>query len=923
MMKSYNSFEELVNSFPQISKFIQNHRDYLAHTSKLPNVEPEKLIEHIEKVNKYALKLIDKNKLDDVVDKLIRDIIVSEFVNQVEMGNFIKALFIRAIIFHDYGKVNPNFQKKKMENPLFRWDNSIKIDSQHSKLSAFIFINYHLNETIESAIFNSEEKKFLWVLIFLFANPIFRHHSSYLDHQTLPFSEEIYLNLKRFLNDFKIQTKIPLDNLFSKKGLESISFGFQKKYAEKVAFPLFALLKLNFSLLTASDYYATNAYSNGFEVNEFGLMDYDFKEKIYQNFFGREFFDEKQESRNFNFDLIQKFSHYQNYSFKDLQVKNKANLNILRQKLMAETLTNIRENSDKNIFYLEAPTGSGKTNMSLGIATELLHKNESLNKIFYVFPFNTLITQTFSSVKSTLNISEESIVQLHSKAGFHQKYEDDEDGLYGNLKMNYIDNLFINYPITLLSHIKFFDILKSNSKENNYILHRLSNSIIVIDELQSYTPKHWDKIIYILSNYAKYFNLKIILMSATLPKIGDLENSLQDEIIPLVTNKDCFFQNPNFSKRVDFDFSLIKKWQKPKKNDNDEVKLAYLEKLKTFLFEEAEIYDQTQKGGVRVIIEFIKKKTAGQFLKIIEDDNRFDSYEKYLISGEILEPRRKQIIDEIKSKKYDKVLLISTQVVEAGVDIDMDLGFKDKSLIDSDEQLAGRVNRNASKQNCKVYIFDFDDEALIYKKDLRYKITKENINQEFYEKIIRDKSFNELYDLVKDKLIEDNKNEGKAQTLIEYKTNFKNFDFNKIHFDFRLIEEDNHSVFVRIKIPKALFLEDDLKVLDQFSILPTENDEIDGKDVWNKYLELIELKKDRTKDFMLKDVDLKRINSIVSKFIFSIFSTQKIALTSFFDDEVCKKTGIIYLDSCYQNQQIYTLNGGFDNKAIKDEECFL
>jgi CRISPR-associated endonuclease/helicase Cas3 len=75
----------------------------------------------------------------------------------------------------------------------------------------------------------------------------------------------------------------------------------------------------------------------------------------------------------------------------------------------------------------------------------------------------------------------------------------------------------------------------------------------------------------------------------------------------------------------------------------------------------------------------------------------------FILSGDILEPQRKLIIKAIKDDVYDKVIVVSTQVVEAGVDIDMDLGFKDRSLLDSDEQLAGRINRNASKKGCKVF----------------------------------------------------------------------------------------------------------------------------------------------------------------------------------------------------------------------------
>lgn len=85
-------------------------------------------------------------------------------------------------------------------------------------------------------------------------------------------------------------------------------------------------------------------------------------------------------------------------------------------------------------------------------------------------------------------------------------------------------------------------------------------------------------------------------------------------------------------------------------------------------------------------------------------------------------------------------MLITTQVVEAGVDIDMDLGFKNISLIDSDEQLAGRVNRNACKVGCEVYLFRLDNASVLYGKDKRYQMVRDkflsvNMNVFFVKKI--------------------------------------------------------------------------------------------------------------------------------------------------------------------------------------------
>ena len=78
-------------------------------------------------------------------------------------------------------------------------------------------------------------------------------------------------------------------------------------------------------------------------------------------------------------------------------------------------ITNVRRNRDKNLFYIEAPTGGGKTNVSMLAVAELL-KDKTLNKIFYVFPFTTLITQTYVSLKDVFGLKNDEIIELHSKA---------------------------------------------------------------------------------------------------------------------------------------------------------------------------------------------------------------------------------------------------------------------------------------------------------------------------------------------------------------------------------------------------------------------------------------------------------------------------------------------------------------------------
>lgn len=892
-MKSFKSFEILVQEEARIEHILTNYEKYHAHTHKKQDYE--KLHEHVHLVMDYALKLVKAHGLDAVLDSMINDLIkVNSKIEQVEtIGNFIKRLFVNALIYHDYGKVNENFQIEKMQDKgFFKPNESNKIGSQHSILSAYIFLNVHLKEIIEKKNLSNSEMNFLIVLTYLFANPILKHHSSFFEHQ-INFEEEKIISLEPYLKLFKNELTKSTKSLML--NISNVIDKEIKKYEVDGSnyFSFFALLKLNFSLLTASDYYATNEFMGDMPVDDFGLIDNDFKEKLFDNFINNK-------EASYNGDLIKRIDYYNQLKFSELQDRNNKNLNQLRQKIAAEAITTLRQNIDKRLFYLEAPTGGGKTNMSFACALELLKSDSQLNKVFYVFPFTTLITQTFKSIKETLQIGNNEVIQLHSKGGFHtSEKEKNEDGLYGNEKLNYINNLFINYPFTLLSHIKFFNILKSNGKDANYILHRMSNSIVIIDELQTYTPKHWDKIIFFLHHYAKHFNIRFIVMSATLPKIDKLSNEAKGKIQPLIPNKHQYFTNPNFKGRVNFDFSLLGK------SGNETIKL---EELANVVYRELENYASKNNHSSNGLIEFIIKKSASKFYQMINSDDRFNDYEKFLISGTILEPRRQEIIQAIKEKTFQKTLVITTQVIEAGVDIDMDIGFKDRSLVDSDEQLAGRVNRNASKDDCKVFIFNYDREVKIYGKDKRY---EQKLSKEDYEAILNDKNFDRLYDKVNSDINKMNES-SVYENLEDYKKNFKRFDFRKIHEEFKLIDTNTTSVFVPLNIDRKWFSESEQIFLDAFDYDFSES--ISGEYVFDIYQKIIEAQQ----GFIEKMIDKKQIGGIMSKFMFSIFTNSKLEneLKSYYDLPIFEQFGLIYLSHW---NKVYSLEGGIDDSKFETD----
>lgn len=895
---SFKPFRHLLAENSHLEDRLPDHDRYHAHTH--PHKKPELLTEHVNLVNDYALRLIDAHRLDSVVDRLILPLTQHAYVVDAKaVGNFVKRLFLNTIVFHDYGKINENFQIERMGNHQFRPNRTNSIGSQHSKLSAFLYVVEHLHEIHSTSHFNGETQAALYALTFWFSSTILKHHAAYIEND-LKYDPDLILALKPYLQPFEIE----VDEDF----LQAAFHEFEKKikqysnacFSEDARFPIYALLKLDFSLLTGADYYATSAFMLDIEAEEFGVLS-----RADTTAFSQKF----QSTKDYNRLFFEHREYRSEYPDDRLQACNPENLNILRQELLGEVLDTIERNQDRSIFYLEAPTGSGKTNISIAAALRLLESHPELNKILYVFPFTTLITQTAKTIRETLELTNAQMVQLHSRSGFHSKREEPEDGHYGAQRLNYIDNLFVNYPFTLLTHVKFFDILKGNSKDTTYLFHRLANSVVIIDELQSYPPREWDKIAYFITNAARYFNIKFILMSATLPKIDKLKvGTLPQEFCALIEDKNRYFQNPNFKNRVEFDFSLM----------SSELDLDSMAEI---VMQCSEDYAENNQGSVKTIIEFIYKRTATDFYKIIIDQARTAGYKVFVLSGTILEPRRKEIIDNIKSadeKKAaaQKILLVTTQVVEAGVDIDMDLGFKHRSLIDSDEQLAGRVNRNARPKPAKVYLFKLDEAHRIYGGDLRYRITRDFISQEEYECILKNKDFDQLYSQVCEHINRENADEFLVN-FNEYKSKIKQLEFSKINWEFKLIDQQNVTIYVPLPIPASYFSKEDLAFLRALDAYAGEST-VDGKTVWQAYLAIIHTKND---DFIKKKIDLKKIYGIMSQFMFSIFAHSNVVndLLRFCDVEKHEKYKMLYLDEW---RKVYDYHSGIQDEAFK-EAAFL
>lgn len=888
---------------------------YFAHLPKPDQAgrKPESLSEHSALTVAYAQSLANANGLNSIIERLINDSIPSKLQQRQLLAEIMSKWFWRAIAFHDLGKINHLFQQNRMKNNADIAKVTHNFGSQHAIISSYLFLALFFSEFITLNL-SEEEQVFLSNVVLYMSCPIKQHHSAYLDDCQNEVTWCEYKNrevvLKRDIEALKLYIQSLNfemsdddianfhENYLGNSNSNALFCWFNDNvFEQSKGFPLYSLVKLLYSLLTASDYLATAQYMNNWDrmLQDYGDLSDDLRKKIISN---------AHKTKSYNRQTFADLDSGKTINPDDYKERNGRNLNILRESLAMEIVKNIRSNRDKRLFYIEAPTGGGKTNASMLAVSELLEHDPLIQKIFYVFPFTTLITQTFKSMKDTLGVSDGEAVEYHSKSTKNTgKYEDDY--------LNYIDTLFLNVPIVLLSHVTFFDVLKTNGKDNNYLLQRMAHSVVVIDEIQSYSPAIWDKIVYFIANYAEHFDMRFIIMSATLPKIGELidDTVLASKFVYLVNDKNKYFQNPNFCNRVEFDYTLLTK-ERPDKGGLD----RYLENLCDFVSKQSKDYADNNldnPNSVLTVIEFIFKKTASRFCALAHSMNTcFD--EVLLLSGTILEPRRKQIINALKSKEFrtKKVLLITTQVVEAGVDIDMDLGFKDKSLIDSEEQLAGRINRNANKATCKLYLFDCNTEKTLYGGDDRFKSAKE-ISAEDYQLILANKDFDSLYQ----KVINHIKTKNQSKFIVNMQDLYRDvahLDYIAVDKSFEIINQKNTTVFVPLPINASLIDESFVQILEEFEI--EHSGTVSGLEIWRKYKEVVLSEDD---DFILYRIRLNKIRTLMSLFTFSVFpnSNEETILKTYGKEEY----GYLFLESY---SDIYSLENGINTLKFQ-ESCFL
>lgn len=331
------------------------------------------------------------------------------------------------------------------------------------------------------------------------------------------------------------------------------------------------------------------------------------------------------------------------------------------------------------IYTLTVPTGGGKTFSSLRFA--LNHAKETNKKrIIYILPYTTIIEQNAQVVRDALDCGE-NLLEYHSNV-----LDDNTSENYKLLTARW------DSPIIFTTMVQFLDTLYAKSTQSLRRMHNLADSIIIFDEIQSIPIKCISLFNSAVNYLSKICNSTIVLCSATQPTLEETKRPLLKEA------------NSEIVSNVSEQFKLLKRM---------EVQNLLLDKGYTYEMVGDLVFKLKQKLS-SILIILNTKSTAEKIYNELSSRNMNNEINIFFLSTNLCPAHRKKVIKSIKDclDKNEPIICVSTQLIEAGVDISFDGVIRSLAGLDSIAQATGRGNRHGKSEVKSSYIIKIADENL-------------------------------------------------------------------------------------------------------------------------------------------------------------------------------------------------------------------
>lgn len=308
----------------------------------------------------------------------------------------------------------------------------------------------------------------------------------------------------------------------------------------------------------------------------------------------------------------------------------------------------------KGIYTLTVPTGGGKTIASLAFALRHAVKN-NMRRIIYVIPYTSIIEQNAAVFRQILG--EQNVVEHHSGAAF-----DSDEETNGTKSLQRLAAENWDAPVIVTTAVQFFESLYSNRPSKCRKLHNIANSVIIFDEAQMLPTDHLKPCVGVISNLVAHFEATAVLCTATQPVLNDL---IQSFVPGIRVTEIC----PNVSE-------LYKQFRRVSfRNTGAQSNTALADALS---------------AHSQVLCIVNTRKAAQEIYQNLAGEGNFH------LSTLMYPAHRQAVLQTVRKRLKDGLpcRVVSTSLIEAGVDVDFPTVYREMAGLDSILQAAGRCNRN-------------------------------------------------------------------------------------------------------------------------------------------------------------------------------------------------------------------------------------
>ena len=347
------------------------------------------------------------------------------------------------------------------------------------------------------------------------------------------------------------------------------------------------------------------------------------------------------------------------------------------------------------LFKLTVPTGGGKTLSSLAFALKHAIKH-GMDRVIYVIPYTSIIEQNAKVFREALGDDlQHAVVEHHSnfeeKNGGH-RYDGDDDTTPHDLACENWDA-----PIVVTTNVQFFESLFASKKTRCRKLHNIANSVVILDEAQMLPLNLLRTCIEAIRELSERYHSSVVLCTATQPALdyreGEFEFGLKNtrEIIGVKTGAESEEEKEEAVRKL---YCNLKR-----------VDVEFIGKVT-----DEELVERLKSHKQALCIVNTKKHARKLYEKLKETDG-IDEDALFHLSTNLCPAHRSKVFDEqirprLNPDNSKPCVVISTQLVEAGVDIDFPVVYRATAGIDSIAQAAGRCNREGKLKIGKTFVFE-------------------------------------------------------------------------------------------------------------------------------------------------------------------------------------------------------------------------